>query len=356
MEKNKNTARRSSKSGMEPGTLIHIGKKKIENILVHLIEYDSEHFSDISVEADGIAEIQDTSGCIKWLNVDGLHNTEVIEHIGKRYGIHPLVLEDILNTDQRSKIEDYDDYIFISLKSLNYNENKKVLETEHQSILLGKGFVLTVGEGDSRLFDPVRERLAREDSRIRKSGADFLAYSLLDAIIDDYFVVLEKLGDRIDEVEDELLTKRDTNTFQYINTLKRDMLYVHKSVWPLREAVDYLESGENELIGDSIHIYIRDLYDHIIQVMDTAEIYRDILSGMVDMYLTTMSNRLNEIMKVLTIISTIFIPLTFLAGIYGMNFRYMPELEWRWGYIGVIAIMAAIAAFMVYFFKRKKWF
>jgi magnesium transporter len=312
--------------------------------------------SEKNLELSEIHKISDTSGSVKWLNVDGLHNPDIIDSIGKRFNIHPLVLEDLLNTEQRAKIEDYGEYIYVSIKTLNYTEDIKPLETEHQGILFGKDFVATVGEGDSRLFDRVRERLTNEESRIRRSGADFLAYSLLDAIIDDYFAVLEKLGDEIDSVEDELLQKPDSTVFQKINSLKKNMLYVHKSVWPLREVVDFLENGETELIHDSSHVYIRDLYDHVIQVMDTAETYRDILSGMVDVYLSSMSNRLNEVMKFLTIISTIFIPLSFLAGIYGMNFRYMPELDLRWGYFALLAVMAVIAAFMVYLFKRKKWF
>ncbi|NTV91352.1 MAG: magnesium/cobalt transporter CorA, partial [Clostridiales bacterium] len=307
--------RRSSKSGTEPGTLVHIGRKKTENVSLHMTEYSGTFFAEKELEDGIVPEKAEAEDRIIWLNMDGLHDTSVIDGLGKRFAIHPLVLEDILNTEQRAKIEDYGDYVFISVKTLNYNEDNGTISTEHQCILFGKDFVVSAGEGDSRLFDPIRERLKNVDSRIRKSGADFLAYSLLDAVIDDYFNVLEKLGDRIEAVEDDLLSKKDPNTFQDINALKRDMLYVHKSVWPLREVVDYLESGDTGLVGDSTHIYIRDLYDHIIQVMDTAETYRDILSGMVDIYLSTMSNRLNEIMKVLTIISTIFIPLTFMAGV-----------------------------------------
>jgi magnesium transporter len=295
------------------------------------------------------------AGKITWINIDGLNETEVLEDLGKCFGLHPLVLEDMLNTEQRPKIEDYDDYIYIVVKMLYFDSGTREIVTEHQSIVFGRDFVISVGEREGDVFEPVRDRLRSEKSRIRKQGADYLAYSLLDAIIDNYFVVLEKLGDSIEAVEELLVSRPSQNELHFINDLKRDMLYMHKYVWPLREVASLLERGESTLVADSTRFYLRDVYDHVIQVMDTTETYRDLLSGMLDIYLSSISNRMNEIMKVLTIISTIFIPLTFLAGIYGMNFKLMPELEWKPGYPVLLIVMSLIAAGMLYFFRRKKW-
>jgi magnesium transporter len=345
---------RSRKTGLAPGTLVHIGSRKTERTNVSVIEYDDDSIRHIDVDDPGDLAYFKDSSATSWVNIDGLHDTSLLGAIGDVFGLHPLVMEDIVNTDQRPKIEDYGKYVYIAIKQLFLDEATGDILTDHQSIVLGNGFVISVGESRTKVFKPIRERL-ENGGRIRKLGADFLAYSLLDAIIDNYFDVLERLGDRVEEVEELLISRPVPDTLRKINDLKRDMLFIHKGIWPLREVINLLERGESQLVQDNTRLFIRDLYDHVIQAMDTCEIYRDILSGLLDMYLSSLSNKMNEVMKVLTIISTIFIPLTFLAGIYGMNFRNMPELEWPWGYFATLGVMAVIAAAMLTYFKRKKW-
>jgi magnesium Mg(2+) and cobalt Co(2+) transport protein (corA) len=341
---------------MAPGTPIHIGKRKLDKVSLGVIEYNCNNIKKTTPHYIEECKKNHIESSIKWINIDGLHETAVLEQLGKSFSLHPLVVEDMLNTEQRPKIEDYGSYIFLVTKMLSYDSTKKAIVSEQQSIVLGSDFVITAGEKEGDVFNPIRERLENESSRIRKLGADYLAYSLLDAIVDNYFIVLEKLGDEIEEVEEMLINKPDPQALRFINDLKRDMLYMHKCIWPLREVTGILERGESPLVTESTHLYLRDVYDHVIQAMDTAETYRDILSGLIDIYLSSLSNKMNEIMKVLTMISTLFIPLTFLAGLYGMNFKFMPELEWRWGYFTILGIMVIVTVSMLYFFKRKKWF
>ena len=292
---------------------------------------------------------------VTWINIDGLQEVGIIEKIGAHFGIHPLVLEDILHTGQRPKAEDLGDYLFVVLRMLYYDEREDVMISEQVSLLLGPNYVISFQERGGDVFNPIRERIRNSKGHIRKGGADYLAYALLDAIVDHYFVILEKLGEKIESLEEELVTNPTPETLQTIHTLKRELIFLRKSVWPLREVISGLEREASPLITEPTGIYLRDVYDHTIQVIDTIETYRDMVSGMLDIYLSSVSNRMNEVMKVLTIIATIFIPLTFIAGIYGMNFKYMPELEWHWGYFLVLLVMTIIIAFMVFHFKRKKW-
>jgi magnesium transporter len=275
--------------------------------------------------------------------------------LGDCYGFHPLVLEDILNTDQRPKMEDYGEYVYIVLRSLEYNHQKDEIESDQISIILGQNFVFSFQEKEGDTFDPLRERIRTGKGRIKKMGADYLAYTLMDSIVDNYFIILEKQGERIELLEEQLVTSPTPETLQTIHDLKREMIFLRKAVWPLREVVGSLERGESSLVQASTRIYLRDLYDHIIQVIDNVETFRDMIAGILDIYLSSVSNRLNSVMKVLTIIATIFMPLTFLAGIYGMNFKYMPELEWRWGYPLIWAIMLGTGICMLVYFKKKKW-
>ncbi len=253
-------------------------------------------------------------------------------------------------------MEAYDEYLFIVLKALFYDEKEKAIITDQISFILGKHYVISFQERESNLFDAVTERLKNGTWRIRKMGADYLLYSLIDIIIDNYFVILERLGERIDELEVQLVTSPRTEILKSIQTLKREMIFLRRSVWPLREVINSMERGESPLIESATQVYLRDIYDHTVQTIDTIETYRDMLSGMLDIYLSSVSNRLNEVMKVLTIIATIFIPLTFIVGLYGMNFEYMPELKWRWGYPSILLFMLAIGMCMIFYFKRKKWF
>jgi magnesium transporter len=346
--------RLSEKTGLPPGALVHIGDKKAEKVEITIIEYDEAQFQEREVETIEECFPLGDKPAVKWIDVDGLHEVEILERLGDCFGFHPLVLEDILNTGQRPKMEDLGEYVFVVLRMLSSDANSGV-DSEQVSILLGPDFVVSLQEREGDVFDPIRERIRTGRGRVRRKGADYLAYTLLDAVVDRYFIVLEQLGDRIELLEDELVTRPTTETLQAIHDLKSEMIFLRKSVWPLREAISGLERGESSLIQESTGIYLRDLYDHTIQVIDTVETLRDMVSGMLDIYLSSVSNRMNEVMKVLTIIATIFIPLTLVVGIYGMNFQYMPELAWRWGYPMVWAVMAVIGALMLAYFRRQRW-
>jgi len=347
--------KRSKKFGLPPGTPVFIGEKKIEKVKITIVDYDEDHLEE--KEAKTIEECFPfkEKPTVTWINIDGLHEIEIIDKLGKYFDLHPLIIEDIVNTGQRPKMEDLENYIFFVLKMLYYDEKKDDITTEQVSLILGSNFVISFQERLGDVFDPVRERIRKSRGRIRKVGSDYLVYALIDAIVDHYFIVLEKLGEKIEYLEEELVTDPRPETLQAIHNLKRDNIFLRKSVWPLREVISGLERGESPLIEKSTEIYLRDVYDHTIQVIDTLETYRDMVSGMLDTYLSSVSNKMNEVMKVLTVIATIFIPLTFIAGVYGMNFEYMPELGWHWGYVMVWIIVLTITALMAFYFKTKKW-
>ena len=345
----------SKKAGLPPGTPVYIGEREAEEVRIHLIDYDEARFQEKEVTTiEECFPFKDTP-TVTWINIDGIHRPEIIEAIGRHFNIHHLIVEDIVHTGQRPKMEDLEDYVFVVLKMLSYDETANEINAEQVSMILGPNFVISFQERTGDVFNPLRERLRNGKGRVRKKGSDYLAYCLMDAIIDNYFVILEKLGERIEDIQEVLLTNPTSATLHEIQKLRREMIFLRKSVWPLREVISGLERGESSLMSESTGIYFRDVYDHTIQVIDTIETLRDILSGMLDVYLSSVSNRMNEVMKVLTIIATIFIPLTFLAGIYGMNFKYMPELEWRWGYFAVLLVMVVIVGGMLVYFKKKEW-
>ncbi len=348
-------AKRSKKAGLLPGSLIHIGKTYAEKPKITLTSYNETSFSEKEISSLAAIRAHKDEPGILWIAVDGLQNTELLEELGNIFGLHPLVQEDILNTDQRPKMEDYGDYLYIVLRNFNGQSNGDLI-SEQISIILGKNFVLSFREQESTIFEPIQERLRNNKGRIRKFGADYLLHAVIDSIVDNYFIVLEKLEEKIEFLEDDLLKKPTPVMLQAIHELKRELILLRKSLWPLREAISALERSDSPLISESTGIYFKDIFDHVIAVIDSVETFRDMLSGMLDIYLSSVSNRLNQVMKVLTIIATIFMPLTFLAGVYGMNFQYMPELTWRWGYFGVLGIMLVIALSMVYYFRKKKWF
>jgi magnesium transporter len=347
--------KRSKKAGLPPGTLVHIGEQKAEKVSITVIDYDEGRLQEEEIETVEECFPFKDKPTVTWINVDGIHQVEILELLGECFGLHPLVLEDILNTDQRPKLEDFGDYIFVVLKTFSYNDQSDEVEPEQISLILGPSLVMSFQEREGDVFNPIRERIRTGKGRIRRMGADYLAYALLDLVVDNYFTVLEQVGEKVEFLEEELVTSPTPETLQTIHNLKREMIFLRKSVWPLREVVGALERGESSLIKESTGIYLRDVYDHTIQVIDTIETFRDMISGMLDIYLSSVSNRMNEVMKVLTIIATIFIPLTLIAGIYGMNFQYMPELGWRWGYPIVWLVMLAIGAVMLVYFRRKKW-
>jgi magnesium transporter len=347
--------KRSPKVGLPPGTLVHIGEKKVEKARITIMDYDETNLEE--KEAKTIEEsfpFKDKP-TVTWINIDGLHEVEIIEKLGSHFGLHPLLLEDILNTDQRPKMEDYGDYIFVVLKMLYPGENKDEIEAEQVSLILGSNFIISLQESEGDVFNPIRDRIRKSKGRIRKTGSDYLAYALLDAIVDNYFLILENISEKIEDTEQQLATNPSSETLQYIRELKNEMIFLRKSIWPLRELINGLERCESTLIHQSTGAYLRDVYDHTIQIIDTVESYRDMISGMVDIYLSSISNKMNEVMKVLTIFASIFIPLTFVAGLYGMNFEFMPELKWHWGYFALLAVMALIGISLVFYFKRKRW-
>lgn len=348
----------SLKAGLPLGSLVDIDQKLSQDTVIEVFDYNADGFEEHKYNENVMEQFEllplIDKDKVRWINVDGLNKMDIIESICKFYNIHSLVMEDILNTVQRPKIEDYDNYIYIVVKMVYFDQSAMI--DEQLSIILGNGYVISFGERVGDVFNPIREKIRKNGTHIRKYGADYLAYSILDAIVDGYFGVLEKLGDQIDEVEEGFLNNPKIEGLHKMRELKRDLLYMHKSIWPLREVTSWIERNENNLIESSTQIYIRDIYDHIIQAIDTTETFRELLAGLMDIYLSSISNKMNEIMKVLTIISTIFIPLTFVVGLYGMNFKYMPELEWRGGYGTVIIGMIMIAIAMILYFKRKKWF
>ncbi|MFC2043976.1 magnesium/cobalt transporter CorA [Chloroflexota bacterium] len=347
--------KRSEKAGLPPGTLVHVGEQRVEKVKITIIDYDEINF--VEKEAKTIEECFPfkEKSTVTWINIDGLHEVEIIETLGSHFNLHALLLEDILNTNQRPKMEDFEDYIFFVLKMIYCCEKEGKIEAEQISLILGLNFVISFQEREGDVFNPIRDRIRKNKGRIRRAGADYLAYALLDAIVDNYFTILENTGEKIEDTEQKLTMNPSPETLQFIHELKREMIFLRKSIWPLREFISALERSESTLIHESTGAYLRDIYDHTIQVIDTVESYRDMISGMLDIYLSSMSNKMNEVMKVLTIFASIFIPLTFVAGIYGMNFEFMPELKWRWGYFASLCFMALVSVSLLIYFKRKRW-
>ena len=349
------TKKVSKKSGTAPGTLMHIGEKKTDRVHITVLDYvaDQLHEQELEIIEDAL-QFKDVPTAT-WLNVDGIHDIDLVEKIGKHFNIHPLTLEDIVNAVQRPKVEEFEDYLYFVLKMLHIDEETNAIRSEQVSLVLGNNFLISFQEVKEDVFEPVRERIRKGRGRIRKGGCDYLAYALIDAVVDHYFVILEKIGAVIETLEEDLLAEPTVETMQSIHDMKRELIYLRKQVWPTREVINTVAKGELPLVQENTGVFFRDVYDHTIQIVDTIESYRDVLSGMLDLYLSTISNRMNEVMKVLTIIATIFIPITFVAGIYGMNFKFMPELEWKWGYPAVWSLIVSIALVMLGFFRRKKW-
>lgn len=346
----------SRKAGLAPGTVVHTAEERPpRSVRMTLESYDGEHHEARMIESvDECLPLPEVP-TVTWLNVDGVHDLEVLEEVGDAFGLHPLVQEDLAHPRQRPKLEDYGDYLYLVLRMLTYDEEAGEVRDEQLSLVLGSGFLLSFQERPGDVFDGLRARLATPAASVRGHGADYLAYRLMDAVVDHYFVLLEKLGYRLDELEEELVDDPDEATLHEIHRMKRELLFFRKSVWPLREVIGGLQRDDSRLVADATRTYLRDLFDHTIQVVDMAETFRDVLAGMLDTYLSTVSNRMNEVMKVLTVVATIFIPLTFLAGIYGMNFQHMPELSIPWAYPALWGVMLTAAGAMLAYFHHRGW-
>lgn len=339
--------------GAPPGTMFYNGAHKDKRIKITLIEFNENEFfeHDYYDLSECLDHVKDNM--IKWINVEGVHNIEMIEKIGKLYSIHPLTLEDIVHVDQRPKFEEYDTYLLAIMKMIMYD---KSVRAEQLSMILVGDTVISFQEpegGDA--FDVIRARLRQCKGRVRKLGADYLFYALMDAVVDYYFSALEKIGDKVEDIEEEIINEPKRESLIQLYDLKREVIYLRKQVWPLRDMLSNLLRSESNLITDNTQLFFRDLQDHSTRIIDTVETYRDLLSGIMDIYLSTNSNKMNEVMKVLTIMSSIFIPVTFIAGVYGMNFDFMPELKSPYGYAGVWLVMLSVMGGLVYYFKRKKW-
>lgn len=341
-------------TGLPPGTVVYSGEEQTAKVKITLLEYNEKEFIEKEFVDFDECLLHVKPEMIKWINVDGIHDTALIQKIGEKFNIHTLTLEDIANTDQRPKFEEYENYMVSIMKMLSHDSET---HAEQLSILLfDNNTVLSFQEvhgGDA--FDIIRTRIRSGKGRVRKMGADYLAYCLIDAVVDLYFVILEKIGDRIEVLEEELVQDPSKETMKMLHGMKREMIFLRKAVWPMRELINNFDRSESKLIKKPTRLFLRDLYDHTIRVIDTVETYRDLLSGMMDVYLSSVSNRMNEVMKVLTIITTIFIPLSFIAGIYGMNFDNLPELHWKYSYFVLWGIMISVALGMVFYFKKRRW-
>ena len=345
--------KRSTKTGLPPGTLVHIGERKSEHVTVTVFRYSTTSCKELQVvQVDQLSPPADES--VIWINVGGVHKVEMVETLGKQFSLHPLLLEDVTNTDQRPKLDDYEAYIFLVMKMLSLTDRKDI-GVEQVSFVLGKNYVISFQENGTDVFQPVRERLRGGKGRLRQSGADYLLYALVDAIVDQYFAVLELSGEQIEAVQQAVVDDPKPETLNEIHALKRQLLFVRRAVWPLRDVMTNLSRSDCPFLQHPTKVFFRDVYDHVVQIVDTIEILREMVSASLDIYLSSVSYRLNAIMRVLTVITTIFMPLSFIASIYGMNFEYMPELRSPWGYPLVLGVMATVGVGMLVLFRKKRW-
>jgi magnesium transporter len=346
----------TSKVGLPPGTIIHVGEQKIEKVSITLTEYDENKVE--TCEINSVEEIDPYTDTpqVTWVNVCGLHDTELIKQIGEKFNIHPLVLEDILNTETRPKIEITDNYIFISMKMLSNNNLENQILAEQVSFILGNSFVFSFLEKSDGIFNPIKDRITSNYGRVRKQASDYLFYALMDVVVDQYFLLLEQIEQNIESLDDEVINNADRSQIEKIYNLKNKLLLTRRSLWPLRELFTRLIREESKLINKKIVPYLRDLLDHTIHITETIDLQREITNGIMETHLSLMSYKMNEVMKVLTVMASIFIPLTFIVGVYGMNFLNMPEMKWPWAYPALWGVMIGLSVLMLYFFKKKKWF
>jgi magnesium transporter len=342
------------KAALSPGALVHVGESREEAARIEVITYDTETCTEQVMELEELEALKEIPGT-KWIKVVGVHDVETVKRVGKIFNLHALLLEDVVNTEHRPKVEDFQEYIFIVLKQVSLHRESLSIEEQQISILLGEGFVVSFLEGNDDFFTPVRQRIISGKGRIRRMGSDYLAYALVDLVVDNYFKVIEDFGDLLETAEEKVFTNPDQETLQLLYKLKRADLHFRKMILPLKEATGYLIRGDSDLLSESTAPFLRDVQDHLAQTMEGTRANEETLNGLVDLCLNTQSHRLNQVMKFLTVVATIFIPMTFIAGVYGMNFKNMPELEWIWGYPMAMGVMAAIAGLMLFLLRHKKW-
>ncbi len=353
--------RLSRKLGLTPGALVYVGVDRHTPVTIDVMEFDSQNLREYRVDAFEQWQAPQDPGTIVWINIEGVHNLDTVEKIGQRFGIHPLLLEDIVNTTKRPKFEDFGDYAALMLRMLYVEPKRSEVVSEQVSLVIGKNYVISFQEVLGDVFDPIRDRIRKTVPRVRFLATDYLAHALIDAVVDHYFVVLEKLGERVEAVESRLVRNPKPESMSIIYELKRMLIEMRRAVWPLREALSAMERTDCDLIQPANRPFFRDLYEHVVQVMDTVESHRETAASLLDLYLSSINNKTNEVMKLLTVISTIFIPLTFLAGVYGMNFdtsagpTNMPELLWPFGYVAFWILSVGIALGLVWFFRRRHW-
>jgi len=357
---------RRAKLGMPPGSLIHLGKEKKEKVTITAFDFTEEKFQEFPAVDINTISTYKSNATVTWLNIDGIHDSVVIQKIGEAFKLHPLLMEDLMNPNHRPKIEDFEDYIYFTLKMLALNKRTNEIESEQVSFVLGDGWVLSFQETPGDIFEPVRDRIRNEKGRVRRKKADYLVYTLIDVIVDYYFIIIDELDTKIGRLEEKAINENGKVVIREIQHLKKDLVFLRKSIIPVRDAVGNLEKGTSTLIDDKTTVYLKDVYDHTLHISDSIEIYREMLNNVMEVHLSALNNRMNRVMKVLTVISTIFMPLTFIVGVYGMNFQAhdregnplpynMPELYSPFGYIGVMIAMALIGILMVYILRRNKW-
>ena len=346
---------KAASMGKVPGEIVFIGEQRVQDATIRIIDYDQEHLNeqDLRDIKDGIPYKE--TNTVTWININGLHDIELIRDIGNGFGLHALTLEDIANTGQHPKMEEFDDYLFFAIKMMRYDKTEGKIVSEQLSMVLGKTFLLTFQEQPGDVFEPVRDRIRKQKGRIRKVGIDYLAYALLDTIVDNYIFIIERLGSHVEEIENEILEEPTQETLTKINTYKREMNYLRKTIRPAKDFILQLSRLDSDLIQEQTRPFLKDLLDLANQAVDVIDTYQEMLSDHLSLYNTRVNNRLNEIMKVLTIFSAVFIPLTFIAGVYGTNFDYLPELHFRYSYFIFWGVLVAVAVFMLRFFRRKKW-
>ena len=347
--------RRRVRPGAPPGSLVYVGEDRPVGTRVTVVDYGPDRLSEeVTKQVDAAVRVAEGNS-VTWINVEGLQQTDLIAEFGERFKLHPLMLEDILNTEHRPKAEFYQNHVFFVLRMLWFEADQNELHSEQVSLVLGDRYVLSFQEAPGDVFEPVRVRIRNGHQRIRSMGADYLLYALIDAVVDHYFLALERMDDRSEDLESAVFSEARHEIVREIQRLKADLVPLRRAIWPIREALSSLVREQNALICPEVRVFLRDVYDHAVQVLDTIESLRDTSSSLLDVYLSTVSNRMNEVMKVLTIMATIFIPLTFIAGVYGMNFEFMPELHMHWAYPAVWGVFVAITLAMILYFKRRNW-